>query len=363
MSGTLQAPAAPEERQSGIWGTPFLQEFKRRAFTQERAMTVVALLLILLFWQTAPSFLTKSNFIDIGSTSAYFAIVAVGMTFLFIAGEFDLSLGATYGFAGTLIAYFNTSGSSALVALLLGLGIAIAIGLINGLVTTLGRVPSFIVTVGMLSILEGLAQYLSGGQPITLDTAAQNSVFAKIATAQPLGLPAPLLLGAAVMIGSAFLLRATRLGAHIYLTGGNPRAAAKVGISTVRVKTFCFVFAAFLAGLAGAMQIFDLQSAQPGTGSGDFLFEAVGAAIIGGVALTGGEGSIYGTFIGAVILAVLTNGLALSGVDPGIGIFLTGLLIVIAGVLNSSMREGIAVLVRRARVRRHEQAGAASPRQ
>jgi erythritol transport system permease protein len=154
------------------------------------------------------------------------------------------------------------------------------------------------------------------------------------------------------MLGTAFLLRCTRLGAHIYLVGGNEKAARQVGISVTRVKLICFLFAALLAALAGVLQTFQLGSAQPGTGQNDFLFQAVGAAIIGGVALKGGAGSIYGTFIGAAILGVLNNGLVLSGIDPGLGVTVTGALIIVAGLLQAGTRQMLAALFTRTRIRR-----------
>jgi ribose transport system permease protein len=333
----------------------------RLSYTQERAMTAVLVILVFLFAFSVTGFFTRGNITDILSGSAYVFIVAAGMTVLFIVGEFDLSLGATYGIVGTLIADFSVNGAGPYEALVLGLLIAILIGLVNGLVTTVGGVPSFIVTIGMLSVLEGLAQYVSGGEPITLTNAAQKSLLARGAAGSVFGLPAPLLVGAVVFIVGVVLLRSTRLGAHMYLTGGNAKAARQVGISVVRVKLFTFVFAAFLAGVAGATQIFALGSAQPGTGSGDFLFQVVGAAIIGGVALTGGAGSIYGTFIGAAILGVLTNGLALSGVDPGLAVLLVGVLIIAAGLLQSGLRQALALLLKRARIRGHAQAGKSEP--
>jgi ribose transport system permease protein len=357
MSNPSAAPALDHTQAQvrdarNSWLAPLRQQL---VFSQARAMTIVAILLIVLFSRTAPSFFSASNFIVIGATSSYVAIVAVGLTVLFIVGEFDLSLGAIYGVSGTLIALMSIKwGLSPVVALLFGLLLSAGVGLINGAFTTLGRVPSFIVTIGMLSVLEGLSQFISGGQPMTLPSAVRASGLAAIFQSRAFGLPAPLFLAALVFVGTEFLLGRTLLGAHIYLTGGNPRAARQVGINVTRIKTFCFMFAGLLAGLSGASQVFQLGTAQPGTGGGDFLFQAVGAAIIGGVALTGGEGSMYGTLVGAVILGVLTNGLALSGVDPGIGVLLTGALIIIAGVLNSGMREALAVLMTRARVRRHQ---------
>jgi ribose/xylose/arabinose/galactoside ABC-type transport system permease subunit len=320
-------------------------------YSQERAMTVVLLGLIITFSITAPSFLTKINFLNIASGSAYVAIVAVGMTVLFIVGEFDLSLGAVYGMAGTVIGYYSSNGASVPVSLLYGLGAGVIIGLANGLFTTVGRIPSFIVTIGMLSALQGLAQYLSAGQPLEISQTAQHSWLATFAGSSPWTIPMPVIVAGVVLVFTAVLLRTTRLGAHIYLTGGNPKAARQVGISTIRVKVFCFVFAAVLAAIAGTMQTFSLGSAQPSTGSGDFLFQAVGAAIIGGVALTGGEGSIYGTLVGASILGVLNAGLVLSGVDPGLTLMLTGGLIVLAGLLRSGMQRFLAQIFRRTRTR------------
>jgi ribose/xylose/arabinose/galactoside ABC-type transport system permease subunit len=332
---------------------------EKLTYTQERAMTVILLILILIFSQTASAFFTRDNIQNIGSSSAYFAIVGVGMTVLFIVGEFDLSLGAIYGITATVIAVANTNDYTTMSSLLIGVAAALAIGLANGFFSTLGRVPSFIVTIGMLSVLQGMAQYLSGGQPVTLTTATQNSWLATVAQGKVAGLSAQLIMAIIVFLGTAFLLRKTRLGAHLYLTGGNPKASKQVGINTNRVKLFAFVFAAFLAALCGTMQVFQLGTAQPGAGQGSFLFLAVGAAIIGGVSLTGGEGSVYGTLIGAAILAVLNNGLVLSGVDPGLGVTITGALIILAGLLQAGMREFLASLFRRTKARQRSQAKAA----
>jgi ribose/xylose/arabinose/galactoside ABC-type transport system permease subunit len=339
--------------------TPADSPTKRKlqvVYTQERAMTIVAILLIVLFSITAPAFLGADNLLSVASSAAYFAIVGVGMTVLFIVGEFDLSLGAIYGLTGTMIAFINTTYYGPWMALLIALIMALAIGLLNGFFTTVGRVPSFIVTIGMLSVLQGIAQYLSGGQPVTLEEDAANSVLTKIANFSPLQIPPSVILAAVIMIGTAIFLRTTRLGAHIFLVGGSEKASRQVGINTTRVKLFCFLFAALLAALAGAVQTFQLGTAQPGTGGGDFLFQAVGAAIIGGVALTGGAGSIYGTFVGAAILGILNNGLVLSGIDPGLGVTVTGALIILAGVLQAGMRQLIADLFRRSRIRASRQA-------
>src|SRR6266568_5322604 len=156
MSNPSAAPALDHTQAQvrdarNSWLAPLRQQL---VFSQARAMTIVAILLIVLFSRTAPSFFSASNFIVIGATSSYVAIVAVGLTVLFIVGEFDLSLGAIYGVSGTLIALMSIKwGLSPVVALLFGLLLSAGVGLINGAFTTLGRVPSFIVTIGMLSVL------------------------------------------------------------------------------------------------------------------------------------------------------------------------------------------------------------------
>ena len=330
----------------------------RASYTQERAMTVVLILLILLFWQTAPQFLSTSNLSSVGDAAAYYGIVAVGLTCLFIVGEFDLSLGILYGTVATVTAYMNANrGYGLWSALLAGLVFAAIVGLSNGFFSTVGKVPSFIVTIGMLSILQGLTQYISGGQPVTLTPELQGSWLGNLSIGSIFGLSTPLILAIIIFLGTAFMLKSTRLGAHIYLTGGNPKAARQLGINATRVKLFVFIFAAILAALAGIVQLFSLGTAQPGTGGGDFLFQAVGAAIIGGVALTGGAGSVYGTFVGTAILAVLTNGLVLSGVNPALGVSVTGTLIILAGVLQSGMRQVIATMFQRSRIRESREAG------
>jgi ribose transport system permease protein len=313
---------------------------------REGAMTLVAVLLLVLFSQTAESFFTVANLADTAASLAFVAIVAIGMTFLFIAGEFDLSLGAMYGFTAMCMAYFAEHAMSVWAAAFLAILIGAAVGSINALFTTIFRIPSFIVTVGMLSLLQGSLLLVSGGFPLSVPEDKISGTLSAIAGGKVGAIPAQVLWAIGIGLVSGILLRFTRFGYHVYLTGGNARAARQVGISVVAVKSLCFIYAGALAGLAGALQVAWLSSAQPTNGLGDFLFQAAGAAIIGGVALTGGEGTIYGTLVGAAILAILSNGLALTGVNPGYNIFLTGALIIGAGALDASLRGAAVTRIR-----------------
>ena len=313
---------------------------------REGTMTVVAFLLLLLFWKTATSFMTVGNLADTGASMAFVAIVAIGMTYLFIVGEFDLSLGATYGFTGMTAAWLVPKVGNLVVACVLAIAVGALIGTVNAIFTTLFRIPSFIVTVGMLSVLQGSLLLLSGGFPLSVSPDKASALFTSIAGGRVGAIPAQVLWAVGIGIFAGVLLRFTKLGYHIYLTGGNPHAARQVGISVIGIKSFCFIFAGALAGLAGALQFVWLSSAQPTTGFGDFLFQAAGAAIIGGVALSGGEGTIYGTLVGAAILGILSDGLALTGVNPGYNVLLTGALIIGAGALDASVRGGALKRIR-----------------
>jgi ribose transport system permease protein len=334
---TVRAPDA------GSASSATVARYVRR---RESTMTLVAALLLILFWQTATNFLTVANLADTAASLAFVAIVAIGMTYLFIAGEFDLSLGAIYGFTGMAGAWLAPQVGNLAVALVLAVAIGALIGSVNALFTTLFRIPSFIVTVGMLSVLQGNLLLVSGGFALSVPDAQKSAILTSIASGKVGSVPAQVLWAVGIGIFAGGILRFTKLGYHIYLTGGNPLAARQVGISVIGVKSFCFIFAGALAGLAGALNVAWLSSAQPSTGFGDFLFQAAGAAIIGGVALSGGEGTIYGTLVGAAILAILSNGLALTGVNPGYNIFLTGALIIGAGALDASLRGAALTRIR-----------------
>jgi ribose/xylose/arabinose/galactoside ABC-type transport system permease subunit len=302
------------------------------------AMTAVALLLVLLFAQTSQTFLTTGNLIDAFSGFAFVAIAAVGMTYLFIAGEFDLSIGATFGFAGIMTAWLTVNGMHGWYALVVTLGLGLLIGAVNAFFVTIVRIPSFIVTIGMLSVLQGATLSVSGGFPVRVPEEQISAFMSSLVAGSVGSIPARVWWALGILLVAGLVLRFTRFGYHVYLTGGNPRAARQLGISVVRVKTACFMLSGLLGAACGALQVLWLGSAQPTTGFGNFLFQVAAAAILGGVALTGGEGSIYGTFMGVVILALLSNGLALSGVNPGMIFLLTGALIVGAATINALAR-------------------------
>jgi ribose transport system permease protein len=272
---------------------------------------------------------------------SFVAIAGVGLTYLFIAAEFDLSIGSIFSLAGVVFGWLIVNhGWSPWLAAIVTLVFAGFIGFINGGVTTLFRVPSLVVTLGMFSLAAGLALVITGEFPVSLtdepDSGLYSLVGGTVGSASH-GVPAGIFWMIGIGIVGAFVLRKTRFGYNVFATGGNAAAARAMGIRTGQVKTACFVIAAVLSGFASIAQVSWLRNASPIAGV-NFLFEVMGAVILGGIAVTGGAGSVYGTFVGAFILAVLLDGLVLKGVSGDYNTVFEGAIIIVAGILDVTVR-------------------------
>ena len=282
------------------------------------------------------TFLTEFNLVGLVRSFALVGIVAVGMTYLFIAGEIDLSVGSGYAFLSVVTAYLIVRQGwdwplAALATVLLGA----AIGLFNGVVTTFFHIPSFIVTLGMLSALRGGALTVSGGTAIAGIDAPS---FTRITSAELFGVvPAQIVWFLAVTVIGGWVLAKTRFGYHVYATGDNPRAAANAGIDTRRTKIACFVLTGALVGLIGMITTGWLRNGNPITGQA-FELNVIAAVVIGGTNLFGGSGSILGTFLGAAIAGLIQNGIILLGADIQTVPIAQGAVIILAVLLDVTIR-------------------------
>jgi ribose transport system permease protein len=330
MSVTDDVKAAPtpadepaESTRGGMIARVLLQ--------REFGLTLVTVCVFVFFSLSAPHFFGLDNVYDIARVSTYTVIVAVPMTYLFIAGEFDMSVGPNFALCNVFMALLIANhGVNVWIAALCAIGLGMVVGGVNGFVTTVIGVPSFITTLGMLSVLSGIALVITGATAVPMPEGLESSFFsAANGIIAPLGdLPVQVLWGVAVVLVGGFVLRFTVFGYHVYATGGNPKAARAAGISPERVKFMCFVLTGAACGLVGALQGGWLREGDPTIGS-DFTLLVMAATIIGGVALTGGEGSIFGTFLGAAIIGMLANGLILAGVESNWNKFFNGLIIVV----------------------------------
>ena len=305
--------------------------------TRQMAMTVVAIALFVFFSSTANNFLTWGNIIDIVRASAFIGIVAVLWTYLLIAGELDLSVGSIYGFGTIVIAWLIAAGGlDPWIAAGLTLLFGALVGAINGVVTVYVGVRAFVVTLGMLSALRGAAHYVSGSFPISFARGADSSLY-PLGGGNLYGIPAQAIWFVAVLVAGGIFLRYSRFGYWLFATGGNELAARESGIPTRRIKFITFVLVGLSCGLIAVLQAAWLKTATPTTGLA-FELQVIGAVLIGGTSLTGGEGSIYGTLVGTAILGMVTNGLVLMGYPPAASLLATGFIVVFAGVLDAAMR-------------------------
>jgi simple sugar transport system permease protein len=275
---------------------------------------------IALFTAINPTFISPLNVSNTLTFTVELGLIALGMTLLMTAGEFDLSVGSMFGFAPVLMwtlfnAEFLSFGMSFLVAMLT----AMAIGLFTGLFVTRLKIPSFLVTLGMLLVVRGTALYITNGFP-QRTWSAEGTWLATILVGDfyvgPFRIYASLFWFVAVAVVLGYVLTRTKIGNWIQASGGNPQAARARGVKVERTKIALFVLTATLASFAGMISSIRTASANPNSGTG-YELEVIAMVVIGGTVLTGGRGTILGTVIGTLILRVMRNGIVLIGV-PGL---------------------------------------------
>lgn len=285
----------------------------------------------------SPFFLTFNNLFNVATQIAVIAILAFGQTFVIVSGGIDLSVGSVLGLAGIVFGWASVvAGLPLVVALALGLGAGAAIGLVNGLLITLGKLPPFIATLAMLSAARGLALVISGGQPLNpippaVRTLGGGDLFGVV--------PLPVILLVIMWVITIIILRSTYPGRCMYAIGGNEEAARLSGINVFRQKLFIYVLSGLFAGVAGILITARLASAQPQAGF-TFELDAIAAVVIGGASLAGGVGSASGTLIGALILGVLRNGLNLLNVSAFWQQVVIGVVIALAVMTDTLRRKG-----------------------
>jgi len=280
----------------------------------------------------AENFLTLDSIASILTIAAELAIVAMGVTLLMIAGEFDLSVGSVLGVTSVLVPWLMIRDVPASPAIVAALAAAAGIGLLNGAIVTKGKIQSFIVTLGGLFWWRGVLFAVTGGFPLPVDRT--EPILQPFSARFSHGFHASLFwfIGLAVVL--SLLLVRTQFGNWIFATGGNQQAARHRGVPVARVKTTLFVLTAFLAGLTGIIQMGRFSSVDSLRGT-LLELEAVAAAVIGGSLLSGGYGSVVGTALGCVMLGMIRVGLVLAGVPGYWYRAFIGLLIVMVVLVNT----------------------------
>lgn len=257
-------------------------------------------------------FLSFSNLANVGQQIAVISIVALGATYVIIAGGIDLSVGSVVALSSVVFALaFSNAGLAWPVAVLAALATGIAVGVVNGLFVTLGRLPAFIATLATLSMARGLALVVSEGRPIS----GFPDEFRTITSGRIVGdVPVSIGLTIVLFVLGGLALRHTVFGRAVYAVGGSEEVARLSGIRIVRLKVAIYALAGFCAAVGGLVLTSRLNSAQPVAGQGLEL-DVIAAVVIGGASLSGGQGTAFGTLLGALIIGVLRNGLNLLNVS------------------------------------------------
>ncbi len=272
-------------------------------------------------------FLTFGNLGVVLQNSAVLAIVAIGITFIIIGGSIDLSVGSIMAFSGAIAATF--AGSWGAYAIIFAPVVGALIGAINGAVFVFFSIPSFVVTLGMLSIARGLTVIYTNGTPISIPLNSRFDFY---------GIPPiPFWITAGVAVVMSGLLMLTTFGRYTFAIGGDEDKTRILGVPVRAVKFAMFVLSGALAGLGGGILTSQLGSGSPTVGTG-FELLAISAVVIGGTPLTGGTGSILGTVVGSLVIMSLANGLVIMGISSNVQTVLTGLVLIVAVMI--SIRRG-----------------------
>lgn len=292
-------------------------------------------ILCVVLWILTPYFLTVSNLLNVAQQTSINAIIAVGMTFVIITAGIDLSVGSLVAFSGVVLASALQAGVPLPIAIVLGLMVGLACGVVNGLLITYGRLPPFISTLGLMSVARGAALLYTDGRPIS----GFPESFRFLATGEVLGIiPIPVIIMAVVYVVAHFVLNNTRLGRYTYAIGGNEEAALLSGVNVTKYKIMVYGLCGMLSGLAAVILTARLNSAQPIAGT-MYELDAIAATVIGGTSLMGGEGTVLGTLIGALIMGVLRNGLNLLGVSSFIQQIVIGSVIIFAVLVDMALKK------------------------
>lgn len=276
-----------------------------------RMRSAIALATLLVAFAVAsPAFLSWANLENVLEQTARNAILAVGMTCVILTGGIDLSVGSVMALAGIVAGLAMERGVWVPVAVLGALAVGLLAGLVNGVLTAVAQLPSFIATLGMMSAARGLALMVCQGQPVS----GFSPTFVALWEGRFAGVPVPLFITGLIYLTFWWMLERTAFGLHVYALGGNAQAAWLAGVNVRRTTVAVYAISGALAGLSAVLLTARMNTAQPTAGAAAEL-EAIAATVIGGTSLSGGEGRILGTLMGALIMGVLMNGLHLMDVS------------------------------------------------
>jgi ribose transport system permease protein len=306
----------------------------KRRVPQETGILVVLLLVGVVFTRLSPYFLTESNLFTLLLNTAVVALLALGQTFVLLTAGIDLSVGSGIALSGVTAAIVLAANGSVWEAVVAGVLATAAIGLINGVIIHYLKVPAFITTFGTMSVAASIPMIVTQAVPIAIT----NQSFANLGGGFLGPVPVPVAILFVVAILAYFILARTVFGIHVYAVGGNRESARLAGVNTARVDIIVYLVSGILSGVSGIIDASRLMAGYPTAGSGTDLFFSIAAAVVGGVSLFGGVGTIPGVIVGAVLIGTISDGLNIANVSSYWQPLVIGLIILI-GVTFDTLRQ------------------------
>jgi ribose transport system permease protein len=308
-----------------------------KRLTRQREFVIFLIVLVVFIGMSFASnvFFTESNILSVLLSLSIESVMAVGMVVCMVGGGFDMSVGSVLGFTGIIVAELLTSGVPTVPAVVIALLGGVIIGLWNGFIIAKLKINPFVTTLASLSIFRGLSYVITSGRNIS----GLPDGFQAIGQLRPFGVQLPIVYAVVLLIVGEIVLRNSRFFRQYYYIGGNERAARLSGINVDRMTIFAYVLTAFLAAFAGIIFTARMGSASCQAGTG-WELRVITAVILGGASLKGGAGTVLGTFLGVLLMALITNALTLLGVDIYWQQFVVGVVLISAVVIDTLGRLG-----------------------
>lgn len=300
-----------------------------KALVSEYFIFVIFIALVIVLTCLKPSFIQPSNLVNILKQASINGILAFGMMFVIIAGGFDMSVGSTVAFAGILAAMLGQGQYPLIVPLVIAMLAGLAVGVVNGVGVAVGDLPPFIMTLGTMTAVRGLALLTSNGKPIT----GISQEYRAVAANSVAGIPMLAIFLVIVILICSFVLAKTVYGRRVYACGGNLQAARVSGINTTLIRISTFAIAGLLAGLSGFLMTSRVTIGQP-TAAESYEMDAITACVVGGVSMSGGVGKPWGVVVGCLLITVIANGLDIMGVSSHWQKIVKGVIIVLAVLID-----------------------------
>ena len=302
---------------------------RAKSIISEYFIFVIFIALVVVLTCLKPSFITPANLVNIMKQASINGILAFGMMFVIVAGGFDMSVGSTVAFTGILAAMLGQGDLPLIVPLVVAMLGGLAVGILNGVGVAVGELPPFIMTLGTMTAVRGLALLISNGKPVIGISAEYKAV----AASSVMGIPMLAVYLAVVIVICSFVLSKTVYGRRVYACGGNLLAARVSGINTTLMRISTFAIAGLLAGLCGFLMTSRVTIGQP-TAAESYEMDAITACVVGGVSMSGGVGKPWGVVVGCLLITVIANGLDIMGVSSHWQRIVKGAIIVLAVLID-----------------------------